>query len=88
MNFSKDDDVDDFKRRRGTEPRHGRVATCAAMGFGTPEYFKLPGYLSPSVGLEFGDVPNGFAAIRKVPVGWLHWVVLRGLYEIVANKPN
>ena len=26
----------------------------------------LPGYLSPSMGLKFADVPNGLAAITKV----------------------
>ena len=32
---------------------------------------KLPGYLSPSAGLKFEDVPNGLAAISKVPAaGW------------------
>ena len=32
---------------------------------------KFPGYLSPSAGLKFADVPNGLAAISKVPAaGW------------------
>ncbi len=89
MGFCKDGDVDDFKRRRETELKHGRVARYAAMGFITPEYFKFPGYLSPSAGLKFEDVPSGLAAISKVPVeGWPQWVALCGLYEIVANKPN
>ena len=26
---------------------------------------KFPGYLSPSAGLKFADVPNGLAAISK-----------------------
>eukprot|EP00972_Heterocapsa_arctica_P050652 7447124-Heterocapsa_arctica.AAC.1 len=32
----KNSDVDDFKRRRNTELKHGRVARYAAMGFITP----------------------------------------------------
>merc|ERR1719195_211465 len=33
--------------------------------------FLWPGYLSPSTGLKFSDVPHGLAAITKVPaVGW------------------
>jgi hypothetical protein len=61
----------------------------AAMGFITPEYFKFPGYLSPSAGLEFEDVPSNLAAIDKVPVeGLLRWVALCGSCETVANKPN
>jgi hypothetical protein len=34
----KDIDVDDVKRRRKTERKHGRVARYAAMGFITPDY--------------------------------------------------
>ena len=30
---------------------------------------KLPGFLSPSAGLKFGDIPNSLAAISKVPAG-------------------
>merc|ERR1719253_2458336 len=89
MGFCKDGDVEDFKRRRETELKHGRVSMFAAMGYITPEYFKFPGYLSPSAGLKFEDVPNGLGAIGKVPVeGWLQWVALCGFYEIVVNKPN
>ena len=36
-------------------------------GYITPEIAgKFPGYLSPSAGLKFADVPNGLAAISKV----------------------
>ena len=35
-------------------------------GYITPEIAgKFPGYLSPSAGLKFADVPNGLAAISK-----------------------
>merc|ERR1712079_391699 len=39
----------------------------------TPEITgKWPGYLSPSAGLKFADIPNGLAAVSKVPaLGWL-----------------
>ena len=45
----------------------------ATMGYITPELTgKIPGYLSPSLDLKFEDVPNGLAAISKVPgAGWL-----------------
>jgi hypothetical protein len=44
----------------------------AAMGHITPEIpGKLPGYLSPSAGLKFANVPHGLAAPSKVPAaGW------------------
>merc|ERR1719284_795297 len=62
--FTKDGDSAKFKR--------GRVTMLAAMGYMTPEIIgKFPGYLSPSMGLKFSDVPNGLAAISKVPAaGW------------------
>merc|ERR1712217_174116 len=51
-------------------------------GYIVPEYFKWPGYLSPSAGLKFADVPNGLAALSKVPVnGWLQIVLFAGYYE-------
>eukprot|EP00972_Heterocapsa_arctica_P068863 10175669-Heterocapsa_arctica.AAC.1 len=52
--------------------QHGRIAMLAAMGRITKKITgKLPGYLSPSVGLKFADVPSDLAAIPKVPAtGW------------------
>ena len=41
-------------------------AMYACMGYITPEYFKFPGFLSPSLGLKFADVPNGLAALSKL----------------------
>merc|ERR1711998_38719 len=70
--FTTDGSVENFARRRQTEIKHGRVAMLAAMGYITPELTgKLPGYLSPSMGLKFEDIPNGLGAISKVPAaGW------------------
>merc|ERR1719210_2477996 len=62
LGLSKDGDVASFKRRRTTELKHGRVAMYATMGYIAPEYFRFPGFLSPSAGLKFQDVPNGLAA--------------------------
>jgi len=51
----------------------------ACIGYIVPEYFKWPGYLSPSDGIKFADVPHGLDAITRVPaVGWFQ-VVLFGL---------
>merc|ERR1712176_1089614 len=63
LGLSSDGDVATFTRRRVTEIKHGRVSMWAAMGYIAPEYFKWPGYLSPSAGLKFADVPNGLAAL-------------------------
>ena len=65
--FTADGNAENFARRRQTELKHGRVSMLATMGYITPEITgKLPGYLSPSAGLKFADVPNGLAAISKV----------------------
>ena len=129
--FTADGSVEDFKRRRATEIKHGRISMLATMGYITPatwicwgcilrsfQFFvnvsisaitlciyiyivaestgslflnasrwnnpqeitgKFPGYLSPSAGLKFADVPNGLAAISKVPAagqGWNNWLHL------------
>jgi len=72
VGFTKDGDSDAFTRRRITEIKHGRVAMLATMGYITPEFYKFPGCLSPASGLEFAEIPNGLAAISKVPgIGWL-----------------
>merc|ERR1711939_833798 len=72
LGFTAEGNAEDFARRRQTEIKHGRVAMLAAMGYITPELTgKLPGYLSPSMGLKFEDIPNGLGAISKVPLaGW------------------
>ena len=86
LGISADGDVEDFKRRRATELKNGRVAMFACMGYIVPEYYKFPGYISPSMELKFADIPNGIAAIAKVPAaGWLQWVALCGFYEVVYN---
>merc|ERR1740122_277357 len=78
-----DGNLDNFKRRRETEIKHGRISMLATMGYITPELTgKFSGYLSPSAGLKFADIPNGLAAVSKVPaVGWLQIVIYGGLCE-------
>merc|ERR1711953_1666989 len=80
VGFTKDGNSEDFRRRRATEIKHGRVSMLATMGYITPELTgKFPGYLSPSQDLKFEDVPNGLAAISKVPTaGWVQ-ILLYGL---------
>ena len=59
----------------------------ATMGYITPELTgKFPGYLSPSAGLKFVDVPNGLAAISKVPAaGWAQIVAYGAFVELSAD---
>merc|ERR1712139_651975 len=72
LGFTADGNAEDFARRRQTEIKHGRVSMLACMGYIPPELTgKLPGYLSPSMGIKFADIPNGLGAISKVPLaGW------------------
>merc|ERR1711920_688693 len=82
LGLSADGDVATFTRRRTTELKHGRVSMWGAMGYIAPEYFKWPGYLPPSAGIKFTDVPNGLAALSKVPTaGWLQIVLFAGYFE-------
>merc|ERR1740127_149131 len=83
LGFSADGDVAAFKRRRSVELKHGRICMLATMGYITPEITgKIPGYLSPSAGLKFADIPNGLAAISKVPsLGWAQIAAYFGFCE-------
>merc|ERR1719188_2665705 len=81
-------DTAQYARRRETELKHGRISMLACIGFIVPEYFKFPGFLSPKSGLSFEDVPNGLAAVTKVPgLGWVQIVTTLGIYELFINKP-
>jgi len=84
IGFTKDGDAEAFNRRRGIEIKHGRISMLATMGYITPELTgKWPGYLSPSFGIKFEDIPNGLGAISKVPAaGWFQIVAYCFLCEI------
>jgi hypothetical protein len=72
-----------FRRRRTVEIQHGRVAMFACIGYIVPEYFRWPGYLSPSAQLAFEDVPNGLGAIGVVPLtGVAQILAFVGILEI------
>eukprot|EP01038_Epipyxis_sp_PR26KG_P006032 gene6032-8306_t len=48
---------------------------------------RLPGYISPTDGLKFADVPNGVAALGAIPLlGWAQLVALIGFFELVVWK--
>jgi len=88
LGLSADGDVAFFKRRRETELKHGRISMFACIGYIVPEYFRFPGELSPKLGLQFTDIPNGLAAISKVPgQGWSQIVGFLGTYELFINTP-
>merc|ERR1719476_1021833 len=82
LGFSADGDLAAFKRRRSVELKHGRICMLAATGYIVPEYFKWPGMISPSNGLSFADIPNGMAALSKVPsLSWVQIVFFTSIME-------
>merc|ERR1719224_98095 len=86
--LSADGSTENFARRRQTELKHGRISMLATMGYITPEITgKLPGYLSPSAGLKFADIPNGLGAISKVPnAGWAQIVAYCAFCELSQDQ--
>merc|ERR1719190_300530 len=84
LGFTADGDLLAFKRRRCVELKHGRISMLATMGYITPEVTgRFPGYLSPSLGLKFADIPTGLAAVSKVPaLGWVQMVAYAGYCEL------
>merc|ERR1712125_111223 len=90
LSFTSDGDVSSFQRRRSVELKHGRICMLATMGYITPEITgKFPGYLSPSMGLKFADIPNGLAAVSKIPaLGWTQIVAYAGFCELSAGSDD
>merc|ERR1712029_986343 len=92
LGLSADGNVERFKRRRETEIKHGRISMLATIGYITPDFTgKLGGYLSPSQGLKFADVPNGLGALSKVPLaGWVQILIYCALVEVagIQNRPS
>ncbi|CAE7716709.1 FCPF [Symbiodinium sp. CCMP2592] len=82
LGLAADKDKATFNRRRAVELKHGRIAMYATIGYIVPEYFRWPGFLSPSLGLKFSDMPNGLAALSKLPVlGGAQIIAFAGLIE-------
>merc|ERR1719373_118985 len=83
LGFTNGGDAESFRRRRYVELKHGRVCMLACLGFIVPEYFRFPGELSPSSGLTFEDMPNGLAALSKIPSSGIAQIItFAGLVEL------
>lgn len=53
------------------------------LGAQLQEFFRFPGYISPSSELKFADIPNGLAATTKVPaVGWFQYTIFCGICDL------
>merc|ERR1719171_86158 len=91
LGLARDGDELTFKRRRATELKHGRVCMYACLGYIVPEYTRFPGYLSVHPSVKFADVPNGLAALGKVPEwGGVQMFLFAGFLElgILKQDPN
>jgi len=92
LGLSADGDVATFARRRETELKHGRICMLATMGYITPTLVGTwPGYISPSSGLKFADIPNGLGALSKVPfAGWVQILIYMAFVEVsgIQNRPS
>jgi light-harvesting complex I chlorophyll a/b binding protein 1 len=87
LGMAKDGDQDAFRRRRTAEIKNGRVAMWACMGYIAPEYSRWPGYCSPSQDIKFSDLPNGIAALYKVPAeGWAQIAIFIGFLELFPMR--
>jgi len=83
LGMSDDGDVLEFRRRREAEIKNGRVAMIACMGWIAPEYFRWPGFISPSQEIKFADLPSGMAALKAVPAdGWAQIGVFVAFLEL------
>jgi hypothetical protein len=85
LGLSSDGDMKKFTRRRAVEVKHGRIAMMAAGGWIWVDTIgKFDGYLSKTSNLKFADVPNGLAAVGKVPaLGWIQVLALGAAMELV-----
>ena len=84
--FTPDGNSENYGRRRQTELQHGRVSMLATMCHDIRDITgMLPGYLSPSGGLEFADIPNSLAAITKVPAAGCGQILAYGAFCEVSQ---
>ena len=92
-----------FKIRNVERERYGKVCDVTTLGLKRDadgptlrkEFFRFPGYISPSSEIKFTDIPNGLAAATKVPaVGWFQYTVFCGIcdlwlmHQVPTNPPG
>merc|ERR1712176_485592 len=69
------------------EVKHGRIAMLATVGMLVQQNYSFEGYIPPSQGLKFEDIPNGLAALDVTPVaGLVQIAVLVGVHELLVKQ--
>lgn len=69
------------------EIKHGRISMLAVAGHLVQQNFRLPGMLSTSADLSFADMPNGLAALSKIPnLGLFQIIAFIGFLELGVMK--
>ena len=77
-----------FERRRAVERKHGRIAMVAVVGNLIHNAgIELPGMISPSQGIAFHDIPDGFKGLFAVPAAGLFQILLVAGFMEVAIWP-
>ncbi len=75
-----------FERRRAVERKHGRVAMAAVVGnIVHNNHIVFDGYISPSQGLKFADIPTGVYGLLSVPSEgrfYMYYVCVLELYDV------
>jgi light-harvesting complex I chlorophyll a/b binding protein 1 len=80
-------EIENFRRYRQLEVKHGRVAMAATLGMLAQETSRFEGFISPSAGIKFADIPNGLAALDVVPLmGWVQIAVVVGAHEFLVQE--
>lgn len=83
LGLLEDETQEYFDRLRYVEIKHGRIAMLAVLGHITQQNVRLPGMLSTSDNVAFADMPNGLAALTKIPpVGLLQIFLFIGYLEV------
>lgn len=82
LGLSRGGDSAIFYRRRTVEIKHGRVCMLASIGYMMCEFYRWPGYASPSQKIAFTGIPNGLAAFSQLPsAGWFQILCFCGFME-------
>jgi len=80
-----------YRRYQELEIKHGRISMAATLGvIVTSAGIKFPGYLSPSQGITFADVPGDLAgAYFGVPLaGWVQIMALIAALDIAVFRQD